>query len=75
MDVLDLSPEDIYKTPEEAGKASLNDDYDDQTSNSEWIKVTNKILRLSFSRKKNIKVLIEYRDEKTNYTPQIIYNE
>ena len=70
-----IPKEDIYKTPEEAGKASLNDDYDDQTSNSEWIKVTNKILRLSFSRKKNIKVLIEYRDEKTNYTPQIIYNE
>lgn len=30
---------------------------------------------LILHRKKNIKVLIEYRDEKTNYTPQIIYNE
>ena len=30
---------------------------------------------LGNDRKKNIKVLIEYRDEKTNYTPQIIYNE
>jgi len=66
---------DIYQTPELAKKASENDDYDDETSNEDWKKVTNKILELSFHFKKDIKILLEYRDENSNYKPKFIYQE
>jgi len=66
---------DIYQTPELAKKASKNDDYDDETSNEDWKKVTNKILELSFHFKKDIKILLEYRDENSNYKPKFIYQE
>lgn len=34
---------DVYSTEELARKASYNDDYDDDLSNSHWLKITNKI--------------------------------
>lgn len=37
---------DIYATEELARKASDNDDYDDDLSNSHWLKITNKINEL-----------------------------
>ena len=37
---------DIYQTEELAKKASINDDYDDDSSNHHWLKITNKIKEL-----------------------------
>lgn len=37
---------DIYSSTELAKKASINDDYDDDLSNSHWLKITNKINEL-----------------------------
>lgn len=66
---------DIYDSPELAKIATKNDDYDDSTSNKDWKKITNKILNLSFGFKKDIKILLEYRDENSIYKPKFIYEE
>ena len=66
---------DVYATPQLAEQASINDDYDDTHSNKEWTIVTNRILNLAFSEKKQIKVLIEYTDPKETYVPQKILAE
>ncbi|MFK8268634.1 hypothetical protein [Capnocytophaga cynodegmi] len=65
----------IHKTPELAKKAIKNDTYDDNISNKVWKEITNKILNLSFESKKDIKILLEYRDENLSYKPKFIYEE
>lgn len=70
-----IPEEDIYSTASLAKEASINDNYDDKTSNSEWKKICNKILNLSFGQKKRIKILIEFRDETKNYTPSEVLAE
>jgi hypothetical protein len=67
--------DDIYATPELAKKASENDDYDDLTSNSEWKKEADKIIKLSFEKKKELRILLEYRDEDQNYFPKEVLSE
>lgn len=39
------------------------------------IEITNKILNLSFKSKKDIKILLEYRDENLSYKPKFIHEE
>lgn len=70
-----ISSNDIYSTPELAKKASENDDYDDITTNSDWKKKADEILKLSFEKKKELRILLEQRDESKNYYPKIVFSE
>ncbi|MFD1244602.1 hypothetical protein [Paralysiella testudinis] len=70
-----IPDDDIYTNPELAKKASGDDDYDDKTSNSDWKKVADKIIKLSFEKKKDLRILLEYRDESQNYYPKEILSE
>ncbi|MBW8523115.1 hypothetical protein K0U91_00475 [Chryseobacterium chendengshani] len=70
-----IPKDDIYSTPELAEKASDNDDYDDIASNSTWKEITNKIKLLAFEDKKEMQVILKYRDESKVYFPPKILNE
>ncbi|MDD7437935.1 MAG: hypothetical protein PUK66_03740 [Bacteroidales bacterium] len=70
-----IPQEDIYSTEALAKQACIDDHYDDSSSNSEWKKISNKILKLSFEKKKKIKILLEYRDETQNYIPSEVLAE
>lgn len=70
-----IPKDDIYSTPELAKKASKNDDYDDKTSNSDWKKIANMIIKLSFENNKKLQILLEERDESQNYYPKEVLSE
>jgi hypothetical protein len=70
-----IPQDDIYANPKLAKKASENDDYDDKTSNSEWKKVANKIVKLSFKEKTKLRILLDCREEELNYYPTEVLSE
>ncbi|WP_291887250.1 hypothetical protein [Chryseobacterium sp.] len=70
-----IPEDDIYPTPELAKKASENDVFDDKTSNDDWKNVADKIIKLSFQKNKELRILLEYRDEKNNYYPTEVLSE
>lgn len=70
-----IPEDDIYPTPELAKKASENDDFDDKTSNDDWKNIAVKIIKLSFQKNKELRILLEYRDEKNNYYPTEVLSE
>lgn len=70
-----IPKDDIYLNPELAEKASDNDDYDDVTSNESWKKITNKIKKLAFEAKKDLQVILNFRDENNVYFPKKILKE
>ena len=70
-----IPEDDIYINTELAKKASKNDDYDDKTSNSDWKKVANKIVNLSFTQKIPLRILLENRNEELNYYPTEVLSE
>ncbi|AYN06576.1 hypothetical protein EAG11_07430 [Flavobacterium sp. 140616W15] len=70
-----ISNDDIYATSELAKKASEDDNYDDVTTNSDWKKEADKIIKLSFEKKKELRILLEYRDENQNYYPKQVLAE
>lgn len=70
-----IPDDDVYSTPELAKTASENDDYDDKTSNEDWKKIADKIIKLSFERKKELRILLNYRDESKNYYPNVVFSE
>ncbi|ENA1795666.1 hypothetical protein ABF176_002513 [Flavobacterium psychrophilum] len=70
-----IPEDDIYTSPKLAKKASENDDYDDRTSNSDWKKIANKIVKLSFTKKINLRILLENRNEELNYYPTEVLSE
>lgn len=70
-----IQDEDIYSSPELAKKASEDDDYDDNTTNSDWKKTADKIIKLSFEKNKELRILLEQRDESKNYYPKIVFSE
>jgi ASC-1-like (ASCH) protein len=70
-----IPQDDIYANPKLAKKASENDDYDDITSNSDWKKIANKIVNLSFSKKTKLRILLECREEELNYYPTEVLSE
>lgn len=67
--------DDIYSSPELAEKASENDDYDDESSNKEWKKIVNFIIKLSFETKKDLQVILNERDENEVYYPEKVLAE
>ena len=70
-----IPQDDIYANPKLAKGASENDDYDDKTSNSDWKKVANKIVKLSFKEKTKLRILLECREEELNYYPTEVLSE
>ena len=69
-----IQKQDIYTRPELAIKASENDDYDDETTNKDWKKTADKIIKL-WRKNKKILILLDYRDESLNYYPKIVIKE
>ena len=69
-----IQKEDIYSTPAKAKQASIDDDYDDNTTNSDWLKVSDKIIKL-WKKNKKMHILLENRDESKNYFPTEILKE
>ncbi|MCJ8153610.1 hypothetical protein MKJ01_07515 [Chryseobacterium sp. SSA4.19] len=70
-----ISDDDIYSTPELAKKASDDDSYDDKTTNADWKKIADRIIKLSFEKKKELRILLDYRDESKNYYPKEVLSE
>ena len=70
-----IPQDDIYANPKLAKKGSENDNYDDKTSNSDWKKVANKIVNLSFKEKIKLRILLECREEELNYYPTEVLSE
>ena len=69
-----IPADDIYDSPEKAEEASINDDYDDKTSNKDWQNVVNNIIKLWDSTKK-MEVQIDKRDETKNTVPKKVIIE
>ncbi|MFL1896239.1 hypothetical protein ACJRPK_11090 [Aquimarina sp. 2-A2] len=63
--------EDIYSTTAEAKQASIDDD---KTTNSDWLKISDKIIRL-WRKNKRMHILLEHRDESKNYFPNEVLKE
>lgn len=38
-------------------------------------KIADKIIKLSFEKKKELRILLEYRDESQNYFPKEVFSE
>lgn len=65
----------IRINPESAKKAVRNDEYDNETSNESWKKVSNRIKKLAFPEKKALQVILRERDESKNYFPKEVLEE
>ncbi len=70
-----IPEDDIYSTAQLAEKASLDDDYDDLTSNKSWKKITNKIKKLAFEDNKDLQVILNQRDDANAYFPRKVLSE
>ncbi|TCP88659.1 hypothetical protein EDC44_1515 [Cricetibacter osteomyelitidis] len=64
----------IYSTIEKAKLACIHDDYDDHISNSDWKKICDNILKISFPNKLKIEIHLKEKKGET-YVPEEILEE
>ncbi len=69
-----IQKEDIYSTPDRAKQASVDDRYDDNSTNKDWKNVADKILNLLGDNKK-LQILLQNRNEDEIYFPPATFTE